>query len=157
VKSISAGDDNASRLRDDARNLYRGEQKMYERFYGERDPSVRAADTDREAIAERLRHSHAEGRLDVQEFQERLDHCYRAKTIGELEQLVGDLPSPERPPAHWPRWRQLATVRLVPLLIALFLIGAATGHHRHSGLWILIPLFFLARFWRWRRRPQPRR
>lgn len=124
---------------------------MYEQFYGKRDPSVRAADADREATAERLRQSHAEGRLDVQEFQERLDQCYKAKTIGELDQLVGDLPSTERPPAHRPRWRHVTMVPLVPILITLLLISAATGHHHHFGLWILIPLFFLARFWRLRR------
>jgi hypothetical protein len=124
---------------------------MYEHTSGGRDPNLRAADTDREAIAERLRRSHAEGRLDVQEFQERLDQCYKAKTIGELEQLVGDLPPAERPPEPRARLQALPLIPLVPIAIALLLISAAAGHHHHFGLWILIPLFFLARFWRWRR------
>jgi hypothetical protein len=124
---------------------------MHEHTYGERDPNVRAADSDREAVAERLRRSHAEGRLDVEEFQERLDQCYKAKTIGDLDQLVGDLPSPARAPEPRTLLRRVPLVPLVPILIALLLIGAATGHHHHSGVWILIPLFLLARYWR--RRP----
>jgi hypothetical protein len=125
---------------------------MYEHTYGGRDPNLRAADSDREAIAERLRRSQAEGRLDVQEFQDRLDQCYKAKTIGELEQLMADLP-PERRPEERVRPRRVPLVPLVPILIAVLLISAAAGHHGHFGFWILIPLFFLAKFWRWRRWP----
>ena len=62
------------------------------------DPNLRAADADREATSERLRRHHAEGRLDAEEFQERVDRCYQAKTVGELEQLVTDLPpEPDAP------------------------------------------------------------
>ena len=56
------------------------------------DPNQRAADADREKTSERLRRHHAEGRLDAEEFQERVDRCYQAKTLGELDQLVTDLP-----------------------------------------------------------------
>jgi hypothetical protein len=125
---------------------------MYEHTYSGRDPNLRAADADRDLIAERLRVSHADGRLDADEFQERIDQCYKARTIGELEQLVGDLPPAEPPTSHTGRFRRLPYVPLVPILIALLLISAAAGHHGHFGLWIVIPLFFLARFWRWRRR-----
>ncbi|WP_143660749.1 DUF1707 SHOCT-like domain-containing protein, partial [Streptomyces fradiae] len=46
---------------------------------------------EREAVAERLRDALAEGRLDMAEFDERLDAAYRAKTHGELVPLVRDL------------------------------------------------------------------
>nr|WP_023588491.1 DUF1707 domain-containing protein [Streptomyces thermolilacinus] len=56
--------------------------------------AMRASDTEREGIAERLRDALAEGRLDMAEFEERLDAAYRAKTRGELVPLVSDLPAP---------------------------------------------------------------
>lgn len=55
---------------------------------------MRASDAERERIAERLRDAVAEGRLDMEEFGERLDAAYKARTHGELEPLVRDLPAP---------------------------------------------------------------
>jgi hypothetical protein len=121
-----------------------------------RNPSVRAADADREAIADRLRESHGEGRLDVQEFQERLDRCYQAKTAGELEQLVADLPR-ERPTE---RTFRLQRLRMVPLLAVLFgtlVVAAAVWHHGAPGFWLLVPVFFLMRFLLFPYRPWRRR
>ncbi len=119
-----------------------------------RDPHLRAADADREATAERIRQSHSEGRLDTNELQQRLERCYQAKTVGELEELVTDLPPREEPrPGYsarlfrpW-RWRLFP---FAPLLFALVVVCAIGGHH---GLWLFIPLAFLVwRFcwWRWR-------
>jgi hypothetical protein len=111
-----------------------------------RDPNLRAADADREATSEHLRRHHAEGRLDTDELQERIDRCYQAKTVGELEQLLSDLP-PAQASAGRPGLRGLRTIPLVPIVIALVAITAVThGHHGHSGFWVLIPLFFLFRF-----------
>ena len=130
---------------------------MYEdtthRVHARPDPSMRAADADREATCERLRRHHAEGRLDAEEFQERVDRCYQAKTVGELEQLVTDLP-PE--PTSEGRFHPTRSrmIPLVPIVIAIVVIAAATaGHHRHFGLWLLIPMFFLFRFLLRRHRP----
>ncbi|MET7620476.1 DUF1707 domain-containing protein [Streptomyces sp. NPDC005408] len=53
---------------------------------------MRASDAEREHIAERLREAVAEGRLDMEEFGQRLDAAYKARTHGELEPLVCDLP-----------------------------------------------------------------
>jgi Domain of unknown function (DUF1707) len=116
-----------------------------------RDASLRAADADRERVAERLRGAHAEGRLDLAEFQQRLESCYEAKTFGELGELVRDLPrdEPDRPRAYG--WlRPLRLVPLFPLLIALIVVSAADGHH---VFWLWIPILFV--FWRlswWPRR-----
>jgi hypothetical protein len=60
---------------------------------GEPDPSLRAADADRDAVADRLRTAHAEGRLTVEEFGERLDAAFAARTMGELAGLTADLPA----------------------------------------------------------------
>ncbi|MFD3545910.1 DUF1707 domain-containing protein [Streptomyces sp. NPDC058655] len=55
-------------------------------------PELRASDADRERVVERLRDAVAEGRLDMEEFEERLDAAYRSRTYGELEPLTRDLP-----------------------------------------------------------------
>lgn len=55
---------------------------------------MRASDDDRDHVAARLRDAHAEGRLSQEEFLERLDAAYSAKTYGDLESLVDDLPAP---------------------------------------------------------------
>ncbi|MEU9098224.1 DUF1707 domain-containing protein [Streptomyces sp. NPDC048361] len=56
-------------------------------------PALRASDADRDRIADILRDALAEGRLDAAEHSERIDAVYRAKTVGELEPLVRDLPA----------------------------------------------------------------
>jgi Domain of unknown function (DUF1707) len=55
----------------------------------------RAADVDREAVAERLRVAASEGRLELWELDDRLGQAYSAKTYGDLETLVADLPAPD--------------------------------------------------------------
>jgi hypothetical protein len=56
------------------------------------EPSFRASDADRERVAERLRHATAEGRLGGDEFEGRLEALYAARTYGELDALLADLP-----------------------------------------------------------------
>ncbi|MFG2679075.1 DUF1707 domain-containing protein [Streptomyces sp. NPDC048392] len=53
---------------------------------------LRASDADRERVAEVLRDALAEGRLDMAEFEERLDATYGARTYGELAPITRDLP-----------------------------------------------------------------
>jgi hypothetical protein len=57
------------------------------------ESEFRASDADRDRIADILRDALAEGRLDAAEHSERLDRLYAAKTMGELEPLVRDLPA----------------------------------------------------------------
>ncbi|KUO18419.1 DUF1707 SHOCT-like domain-containing protein [Streptomyces dysideae] len=57
-------------------------------------PELRASDADRERVAEILRDALAEGRLDMEEFGERLDATYQARTYGELAPITRDLPVP---------------------------------------------------------------
>jgi hypothetical protein len=58
---------------------------------GGRD-EMRAADADRETVAERLRVALNEGRLDLHEYDERLQRAFAARTYGELDVLLTDLP-----------------------------------------------------------------
>jgi hypothetical protein len=126
------------------------------------DPQLRASDDDRDRTASLLREHHAAGRLTAEEFQERLDATFEAKTIGQLQELLADLPSidlyhlPEqsmrrgqqatasgelapqqhgRLSPHWRgAWASWASVNL--LLFAIWLVTAITSHSA-SGLWFL--------------------
>ncbi|MBZ3901050.1 DUF1707 SHOCT-like domain-containing protein [Streptomyces griseiscabiei] len=53
---------------------------------------LRASDADRERVSEQLRDALAEGRIDMEEFEERLDATYKARTYGELAPITRDLP-----------------------------------------------------------------
>ena len=122
-----------------------------------RNPNLRASDAEREATADRLRQHHTDGRLDQDEFQERLDRCFAAKTVGELAELTRDLPDDST--RHFAGRRSgfglLGWLRMMPIvpiilaIVAIHLIFGVAG-----GLWILIPLFFLARFMFFRSGPR---
>jgi hypothetical protein len=56
------------------------------------DRKVRASDADRDQAAAALREHLVAGRLTVDEFDERLGRAYAAKTLGELDDLMADLP-----------------------------------------------------------------
>lgn len=60
---------------------------------------MRAADTDRERVAEKLRAAHNEGRLDLAEYDERVQQAWAARTYGELEAITADLPRAAPPVA----------------------------------------------------------
>ncbi|MGH4026689.1 MAG: DUF1707 SHOCT-like domain-containing protein, partial [Pseudonocardiaceae bacterium] len=60
---------------------------------------MRVADTDRERVAGRLQTAHAEGRLDLAEYDERVRQAWAARTYGELDRLTADLPHGEPQPA----------------------------------------------------------
>ena len=53
---------------------------------------MRAADADRQAVADQLKAALEEGRLELHEYDERLQQAYAAKTYGELQPLLHDLP-----------------------------------------------------------------
>ena len=58
-----------------------------------RDPSLlRVSDADRHKVAEILRQAAGEGRLDLDELDERLESAYAAKTYADLVPITADLP-----------------------------------------------------------------
>ena len=69
---------------------------------------LRAADSDRTAVASVLGEHMAAGRLTVDEYEERLTRAYAAKTYGELDELTTDLPSAAPTPRPEPRPAQPA-------------------------------------------------
>jgi hypothetical protein len=58
-------------------------------------PALRASDADRERVADVLRDAAGDGRLDLDELDERLQGAYAARTHEELEPLTADLGPPE--------------------------------------------------------------
>ena len=64
-----------------------------------RDPAqLRISDHDRHQVAELLRQAAGEGRLDLEELDERLEAAYSAKTYADLVPITADLPV--RPTDH---------------------------------------------------------
>lgn len=57
-------------------------------------PAQRVSDADRERVAVALREHTVAGRLTLDEFAERLDRVYAARTEADLEPLSRDLPAP---------------------------------------------------------------
>ena len=106
---------------------------------------LRAADADRETVAAALRRAHEEGRLDTTELEERLERCYAAKTTGELDALVADLP---RPSERRPRFRPPVVVPAAVVVVGLVALTVAT----HGHVFIVWPLlFFVVMRFGWRR------
>ncbi|MEU7817532.1 DUF1707 domain-containing protein [Pseudonocardia sp. NPDC049154] len=61
------------------------------------DAAVRLSDADREAVADRIRAAAAEGRLTLEEADERQQAAYAAKVEADLTPLTADLPAPPPP------------------------------------------------------------
>jgi hypothetical protein len=79
---------------------------------------LRASDADREYVAERLRNATAEGRLLAEELEHRLEAAFSARTYGELNALVSDLP--REPSSRGPGAR--VRIRLRPATVAALVI-----------------------------------
>lgn len=91
------------------------------------DPQVRIGDADRERATSELARHYADGRLDHDEYTERLDAVWTARTREDLQTLFLDLPRPSGPvrpatsrPARtiWPPLRR-APLPWLPVLAVL--------------------------------------
>ncbi|WP_205471351.1 DUF1707 domain-containing protein [Nocardioides sp. SYSU D00038] len=60
---------------------------------GDERSRLRISDADRHQVAEVLRDAAGEGRLDLDELDQRLEAAYAAKVYADLAPLVADLPS----------------------------------------------------------------
>lgn len=123
-------------------------------------PEMRASDGDRDRVAAALREHVAEGRLTIDEFNERLEQVYQSRTYGELARLTSDLPEidlhrlpataqPVRRPrpsrddkaraalkASWSAWAGASAVNWVIWLI----VGVSSGHFVYPWpLWVMGP------------------
>ncbi|HET9900564.1 MAG TPA: DUF1707 domain-containing protein [Actinomycetes bacterium] len=95
------------------------------------DPRLRAGDGDRDAVAEQLREAHAEGRLTMEELEDRLGKTYAARTFADLAPLTADLP-PRPFGASVPRSAEVA--RPLPTNVRAPRRDAQSGSWIDSGL-----------------------
>ena len=106
------------------------------------EPTLRASDAEREHHAELLREHAAQGRLTVDELDERLDRVYAARTLGDLAPVVADLPdlpapsAPERPARR--RSLRPEVVAYLAVNLMLIVIWAATGAGYFWPIWPLL-------------------
>jgi len=131
----------------------------------ERREDLRAADVDRQFVADRLKSALDEGRLSLHEYDDRLKETYAARTYGDLDKLLADLPKAERSQivplapqapttpqpsasaqaAHrgFPRWvvatwSSWLTVTLI--VNAIWLASALTGGgDNYWPIWVMLP------------------
>jgi hypothetical protein len=109
-----------------------------------RRATLRASDADRERIAERLRHATGEGRLVAEELEERLETTFAARTYGELDAVVADLPGAavqRHGRSHTSPWlRPLPIVMLIFLAPVLFsiLLAAAVVMITLFSTWVVV-------------------
>jgi hypothetical protein len=116
---------------------------------------MRVSDVDRKAVQERLHTAHAEGLINLAEFDIRVAAAWQAVTRGELARLTADLPDPRPvvpapPPAPPVRRRRTPTalrvlntiwLSLVALNLVIWgLVCLTTGELIYAWwLWVAVP------------------
>src|SRR4051794_17097565 len=115
-----------------------GSRRQWHEVREREDPDLRASDADREHVAQLLRDSAADGRLDMDELSERLDHVYAARTFGELGTQTKDLPVVAPQPGPRSPARRGIPTRLVWISVLLVVIWAATGAGYFWPLWPML-------------------
>jgi len=88
-----------------------------------RRATLRASDADRERIADRLRHATGEGRLLAEELEERLERTFAARTYGELDAVVADLPGSEAVARRRDRPQTVPWLRPIPVVLMLVFVA----------------------------------
>lgn len=89
-------------------------------------PEMRASHADRDRVAEQLRIAAGDGRLTMDELDERLDKALTARTGSELEVLVRDLPALAGSAAALPaEVKELVTLEVT------------SGNAQRQGRWVV--------------------
>ena len=118
---------------------------------------MKASDSDRDAVVSDLGEHFQAGRLTDGEFDERTGRALAARTLGELRDLLADLPATQpaprvpatRSPSTRP-WRSSGRFA-PPLIVVLAGIGIAVAvlvNVAHAGwglIWLLLPALLVAR------------
>ena len=114
--------------------------------------TMRASDADRDAVLSDLSEHFQAGRLTAEELDERTGQALAARTWGELEVLLADLPATGpafRPSSSTPSgaWPGLAPGRVAVLagiaIAAAVLVGLA--HAGRVPIWLLLPVLLITR------------
>jgi uncharacterized protein DUF1707 len=75
------------------------------------NPEMRASDADRDKAAAALREHCAQGRVTVEELNDRLESVYSARTLGDLQRVTADLPEEDLYELPVPSWRSSTPAR----------------------------------------------
>jgi hypothetical protein len=104
---------------------------------------LRASDADRERVAKVLHDAMGEGRLTIDELDERLRSVYQAKTLGDLVPMTADLPKASSPsPLPSPLADALPSERVGGVPTSSGAFAMMSGFDR-SGPWV-VPRQFTA-------------
>ena len=111
------------------------------------DPKhLRVSDNEREVVAERLRVAAGEGRIGLDELEERISAVYTAKTYAELEPITRDLPAvaggaalPSAAAPRGSRWRVGARPTRKTTIVVM-------GGSENKGSWV-VPKRYKAFAW----------
>jgi len=109
------------------------------------DLPIRASDQERESVVDVLRDAYTDGRLTLEEFDERTSAAYASKTWADLRKLTADLPvepvlGADLPQRHQPAAHQVVSpvprpryggrdrpLGLLPVIFVWIMIAAAAG------------------------------
>jgi hypothetical protein len=114
---------------------------------------MRAGDKDRQRVVEQLGRHFGEGRLTVEEFDERVIQAHASAYLDELPALTADLPrepEPQRRPARSAMLVPAVFVLLVAMLLGWALVAAVV--YGAPPFFALLLLFLFLRHRRWSRR-----
>jgi hypothetical protein len=125
---------------------------------GELQPRMRAGDKDRQGVVEQLGKHFGEGRLTVEEFDERVVRAHASVYLDELPALTVDLPSQPVQAHHRhvgrsrrPMWAPTPVfVMLLAMLMVWSLVVAIV--QGAPVIFVLLLLFLFLRHRRWSRR-----
>jgi hypothetical protein len=119
------------------------------------DPGLRVSDAERQATVDQLKAHFTAGRLDMDEYEQRLQQALGARTRRELDDLLKDLPVTNAGAVRQPQARPF----FVPVLIAIAALAAITTvfgvAHGFFFPWWIIPIAFFLWSRHWRRRWYP--
>jgi len=118
---------------------------------------MRASDADRDAVLSELSEHFQAGRLTAEEFDERAGQALAARTWGELEDLLRDLPTarpgtralaaassaapPERP-SRRPALLPVAVLAGIGIVVAM---SVGVAHGRWGLWWLLVSVLLITR------------
>lgn len=115
---------------------------------------LRVSDAERSEVADRLSKHYGDGRLDQEEFNQRLDLAMKAKTHADLAALFTDLPDTGLPGAVVPRRPRPAYPRVLFLVLVIVVaaaVGQALAQAAFPWLLIAVVVFLLLRYCPWPR------
>ncbi|HET9103125.1 MAG TPA: DUF1707 domain-containing protein [Solirubrobacteraceae bacterium] len=113
---------------------------------------LRASDADRERLIDELQAHTIAGRLTTEEFEERTQAAYSARTAGDIAALRSDLPAEVTAPEVAERRRRAQLTRRLAqetggsagaflVCVAVWLASGANG--QFWPVWVLIPILLL--------------